>query len=175
MRSPTLEFGRLTNLADGIFSVAMTFLAFTIHLPVVVAGPYGGLPARLVELLPQFLTLALSFAFAGRCWVLHYRMHSVIPRGDEWLLILNLCLLLHRPDPVQRLCARQFPAVATERVGLCGQWHVHLDDAGDDVGLCAGASAYAAHRRGATAGTLLCDALHHGDARLRGVDRRGAG
>jgi len=93
VRSPTLEFGRLTNLADGIFSVAMTFLAFTIHLPVVADGPDGGLPARLVELLPQFLTLALSFAFAGRCWVLHYRMHSVIPRGDEWLLILNLCLL----------------------------------------------------------------------------------
>jgi uncharacterized membrane protein len=43
MRRPILEFGRLTNLADGIFSVAMTFLAFTIQLPAVADGPDGGL------------------------------------------------------------------------------------------------------------------------------------
>jgi uncharacterized membrane protein len=93
MRRPILEFGRLTNLADGIFSVAMTFLAFTIQLPAVADGPDGGLAGKLTALLPQFLTLALSFSFAARCWVLHYRMHSVIVRGDGCLLTLNLCFL----------------------------------------------------------------------------------
>ena len=32
-RKPVLDSTRLTNLADGIFAVAMTFLAFTIQLP----------------------------------------------------------------------------------------------------------------------------------------------
>lgn len=93
MRRPILEFGRLTNLADGIFGVAMTFLAFTIQLPAAAGGPDGGLAGKLTALLPQFLTLALSYSFAARCWVLHYYLHSVIVRGDEWLLILNLCFL----------------------------------------------------------------------------------
>ena len=93
MRIPQLEFARLTNLADGIFGVAMTFLAFTIQIPTVAEGPDGGLAGKLTALLPQFLTLAFSYAFSARCWVLHYRMHSVIARGDEWLLILNLCFL----------------------------------------------------------------------------------
>ena len=43
MRGPVLEFGRLTNLADGIFAVAMTFLAFTIQLPATSEGGDGGL------------------------------------------------------------------------------------------------------------------------------------
>jgi uncharacterized membrane protein len=93
VRRPVLEFGRLTNLADGIFGVAMTFLAFSIQLPAVGYGPDGGLAGKLTALLPQFLTLALSFAFSARCWLLHYHMHSVIIRGDERLLVLNLCFL----------------------------------------------------------------------------------
>jgi uncharacterized membrane protein len=92
-RRPVLVFDRLTNLADGIFGVAMTFLAFTIQLPAAGEGRDGGLAGKLIALLPQFLTLALSFFFSARCWVLHYRMHSVIVRGDECLLILNLCFL----------------------------------------------------------------------------------
>ncbi len=92
-RRPVLVFDRLTNLADGIFGVAMTFLAFTIQLPAAGEGPDGGLAGKLTALLPQFLTLALSFFFSARCWVLHYRMHSVIVRGDECLLVLNLCFL----------------------------------------------------------------------------------
>jgi uncharacterized membrane protein len=56
-------------------------------------GTDGGLAGKLTALLPQFLTLALSFFFSARCWVLHYRMHSVIVRGDECLLVLNLCFL----------------------------------------------------------------------------------
>jgi uncharacterized membrane protein len=92
-RRPVLVFDRLTNLADGIFGVAMTFLAFTIQLPAAGEGPDGGLAGKLIALLPQLLTLALSFFFSARCWVLHYRLHSVIVRGDECLLVLNLCFL----------------------------------------------------------------------------------
>jgi hypothetical protein len=42
-RRRVLVFDRLTNLADGIFGVAMTFLAFTIQHPAAGEGPDGGL------------------------------------------------------------------------------------------------------------------------------------
>jgi len=93
MRNDSHDFARLTNLADGIFAVAMTFLAFTIQVPPAGPGPDGGLAARLGAMLPQFGTLALSFFIAGRLWMLHFRMHRVITRGNDVLLVLNMVLL----------------------------------------------------------------------------------
>jgi uncharacterized membrane protein len=95
MRGPPFDFGRLTNLADGIFAVAMTFLAFTIQLPAATSseGPDGGLAHKLLALLPQLVILALSYALAARYWVLHYKLHTIIVRGDDWLLVFNLCFL----------------------------------------------------------------------------------
>jgi uncharacterized membrane protein len=93
MRSDSHDFARLTNLADGIFAVAMTFLAFTIQVPSPGPGPDGSLAARLGAMLPQFGTLALSFLVAARIWMLHFNMHRVISRGDDMLLVLNMVLL----------------------------------------------------------------------------------
>ena len=93
MRNDGHDFVRLTNLADSIFAVAMTFLAYTIQLPSPGPGPDGTLAARLGAMLPQFGTLALSFFVAGRLWVLHFKMHRVITRGDDVLLVLNMVLL----------------------------------------------------------------------------------
>jgi uncharacterized membrane protein len=93
MRNDSHDFLRLTNLADGIFAVAMTFLAFTIQIPPPGSGPDGGLAARLGAMLPQFGTLALSFLIAARLWVLHFKMHHVITRGNGVLLVLNMVLL----------------------------------------------------------------------------------
>jgi uncharacterized membrane protein len=93
MRNDGHDFVRLTNLADSIFAVAMTFLAYTIQVPSPGPGPDGSLPARLGAMLPQFGTLALSFFIAGRLWVLHFKMHRVIRRGDDVLLVLNMVLL----------------------------------------------------------------------------------
>lgn len=66
MRSDGHDFARLTNLADGIFAVSMTFLAFTIQVPPPGPGPDGSLVPRLGAMLPQFGILALSFAVACR-------------------------------------------------------------------------------------------------------------
>jgi uncharacterized membrane protein len=93
MHSNSHDFARLTNLADGIFAVAMTFLAFTIQVPPPGPGPDGSLASRLGAMLPQFATLALSFFVAARLWMLHFRMHRVITRGDDALLVLNMVLL----------------------------------------------------------------------------------
>jgi uncharacterized membrane protein len=94
MRGPTLDFARLTNLADGIFAVAMTFLAFTIQLPATSSQSLdGGLALKMRALLPQLVILAFSYGLAARFWILHYKMHAIIVRGDDWLLIFNLCFL----------------------------------------------------------------------------------
>jgi uncharacterized membrane protein len=93
MRTESHDFARLTNLADGIFAVAMTFLAFTIQVPPPGPGPDGSLAPRLGAMLPQFGTLALSFIVAGRIWLLHFKMHRVILRGDNVLLVLNMVML----------------------------------------------------------------------------------
>jgi hypothetical protein len=47
MRSDTLDFARLTNLADGIFAVAMTFLAYSIQVPPPGLGAEGGSKAQM--------------------------------------------------------------------------------------------------------------------------------
>jgi uncharacterized membrane protein len=93
MHNDSHDFARLTNLADGIFAVAMTFLAFTIQVPPPGPGPDGNLAARLGAMLPQFGTLALSFLIAARLWMLHFKMHLIIRRGDDVLLVLNIVLL----------------------------------------------------------------------------------
>jgi uncharacterized membrane protein len=41
----------------------------------------------------NFGTLALSFLVAARLWMLHFKMHRVITRGDDVLLVLNMALL----------------------------------------------------------------------------------
>ena len=87
------NFARLTNLADGIFAVAMTFLAFTIQVPRPGPGPDGELAARLGAMLPQLGTLAFSFFVAARLWMLHFRVHQVITRGDNVLLVLDMVFL----------------------------------------------------------------------------------
>jgi uncharacterized membrane protein len=88
-----LEFNRLTNLADGIFAVAMTFLCFTIQIPAPGKGPHGELGPRLIAMLPQLSALTLSFFLAARYWYLHYRMHAVLRRGDGRLVLVNMVLL----------------------------------------------------------------------------------
>jgi uncharacterized membrane protein len=87
------DFARLTNLADGIFAVAMTFLAFTIQVPPPGSGLDGSLAARLRTMFPEFGTLALSFFIAARLWMQHFKMHRVILRGDDVMVVLNMVLL----------------------------------------------------------------------------------
>jgi uncharacterized membrane protein len=57
MRNDSHDFLRFTNLADGIFAVAMTSLAFTIQVPPPGSGPDGSLAACLGAMLPRFGTL----------------------------------------------------------------------------------------------------------------------
>jgi uncharacterized membrane protein len=47
-----------------------------------------------MALIPAYLTFALSFVVVGLIWLSHHRKFTVIVRYDQWLLRLNLVLLL---------------------------------------------------------------------------------
>ncbi len=88
-----VDFARLANLADGIFAVAMTFLAFSIQLPTPDRTHDGGLLAKLHTVVPQLGALTLTFFIAARYWILHCDMHRMIVHGDRALVYLNLLFL----------------------------------------------------------------------------------
>jgi uncharacterized membrane protein len=93
--SDAMSLSRLINISDGVFAVAMTFLAFTVRLPA--AAPDGSRPPAaqaLAQMLPQLYTLAIAFVAAARFWIIHYRIVAALKRADPAVTVLNLFMLL---------------------------------------------------------------------------------
>jgi uncharacterized membrane protein len=82
---------RTIAFSDAVFAIAMTILVLELHVPEV--EPVD-LPAALLQLLPSYLTFALSFLVVGMIWLSHHRKFSVIVRYTQPLLRLNLLMLL---------------------------------------------------------------------------------
>jgi uncharacterized membrane protein len=90
-----ISLSRLINISDGVFAVAMTFLAFTVRLPAPAAdGSRAPLAETLRQMLPQFYTLGIAFVCAARFWVIHSRIFSFLKRTDGVITALNLIGLL---------------------------------------------------------------------------------
>ncbi len=90
-----IGLSRLINISDGVFAVAMTFLAFTIRLPTI--APDGARPPlsqTLAQMVPQLYTLGIAFIAAARFWVIHLRIFSFLRRADGAVTGLNLIGLL---------------------------------------------------------------------------------
>ncbi len=90
-----VSLARLIGISDGVFAVAMTFLAFTVRLPPI--GATGARPPAieaLRQMLPQLFTLAIAFFAAARFWVIHHRVFSSLKRADNVIAGLNLIELL---------------------------------------------------------------------------------
>jgi uncharacterized membrane protein len=90
-----MSLSRLINISDGVFAVAMTFLAFTVRLPA--AAPDGSrlpLHQSLSQMLPQLYTLTIAFVAAARFWLIHYRMFARLKRADYSVTVINLFALL---------------------------------------------------------------------------------
>ncbi len=64
---------RLASLSDGVFAVAMTLLAYNIHIPI---GPLNeaGLRGALARMVPAVMALVLSFFAAVMFWMGHQRL-----------------------------------------------------------------------------------------------------
>ena len=85
---------RIVALSDGVFSIAITLLAFAI-VPTIassVTGPAFG--AELAARVPDFVTFVVTFLVIGRFWDTHRIFFRYISVGDYRVSWLNLLVLL---------------------------------------------------------------------------------
>ena len=87
-----VEMGRLKNLSDGVFAIALTILV--LGLSISEATQAGDLPTGLLELAPKALIYLISFVVIGGAWGSHQRMVGQNKRGDGLLVWFNLSSLL---------------------------------------------------------------------------------
>src|SRR5262249_16310008 len=85
--------GRVETLADGVFALAMTLLAFNLQPPNAVRTS-PDLQSALVSMLPHFRTYVLSFVVIGIYWISHHLQFHYIRRADRTLLWINIFFLM---------------------------------------------------------------------------------
>lgn len=93
--SEYMDTKRLETLVDGIFAIAMTLLVLglavpTIHPPITNAS----VEAAIIKLLPNFISLVVSFVLLGVFWKIHHRIFKQINKMNGTLLWINLIWLL---------------------------------------------------------------------------------
>jgi len=91
-RNSGAEIQRLSALSDGIFSVAMTLLAFNVHLPDSSAGER--LSQELARMFGEAGGLVVSFCIAAMFWMSHLRLFGFLQKVDIGFRLLNFALLL---------------------------------------------------------------------------------
>lgn len=82
---------RLETLTDGIFAIAMTLLVFGLSISDPDRTP---LLTKLGHLLPNVLSVIVSFVILGVVWVATHSQFQYIRRADHALIWLNLSFLL---------------------------------------------------------------------------------
>src|SRR5260370_7592121 len=91
----TMPKGRVETLADGVFAIAMTLLAFNLQPPSVpVTGGAADLQAALLAMLPHFKTYVLSFVVIGIYWLSHHFQFQYVRHADRTLLWINIFFLM---------------------------------------------------------------------------------
>jgi uncharacterized membrane protein len=88
------ELERTTFFSDGIFAIAITFLALDIRIPELAGDELATLPAVLLGIWPKFMVYAVGFLVLGSYWLAHHRTYRFIRRYDLRLLWLNISFLL---------------------------------------------------------------------------------
>ena len=83
---------RLASLNDGVFAVAMTLLAYNVHVP---RGHFSEpeLLRHLGELTPDFKALCLSFAVAAMFWRGHINLLILMRQGGRTWVTPSLVFL----------------------------------------------------------------------------------
>ena len=91
----TMPKGRVETLADGVFAIAMTLLAFNLVPPIIPAtGGSADLKAALIAMLPQFRTYVLSFVVIGIYWLSHHFQFHFVRHTDRTLMWINIFFLM---------------------------------------------------------------------------------
>jgi uncharacterized membrane protein len=82
-------FDRLIMLSDGVFAIAITLLAFDLHVP----ETWTGVADLWNGLAPQLDAFALSFLVISIYWLSHRRFMAMILTVDAPVTVLNLVML----------------------------------------------------------------------------------
>jgi uncharacterized membrane protein len=86
---------RLNALSDGVFAIVITLMVFSIKIPIVAPNQAASeLPKALVNMLPDFTSLFLSFILLGIYWIGHNNVFQHVLRHDRLMLWLNILFLL---------------------------------------------------------------------------------
>ena len=72
---------RLDGLADGIFAIVMTLLAFELRVPALEHATDGALLNALIGIVPVFVSFILSFSLLFTYWRAHHFLTSVYARA----------------------------------------------------------------------------------------------
>lgn len=84
---------RLEAFSDGVFSIAITLLVFSLQVPRDLPDGTTLLDALLGQW-TYYLAFVTSFAVIGVMWINHHNLFKVIKRSDHTLMVLNVVLLL---------------------------------------------------------------------------------
>ncbi len=89
-----LTKSRVENLADGVFSIAMTLLVLDLKVPKLVDSvDRTELWGSITHLMPRFASYLVGFAVIGVYWVGHHMQFHYIRRTDRLLLWMNIVFL----------------------------------------------------------------------------------
>jgi uncharacterized membrane protein len=81
---------RLEAFSDGVFSIAITLLIFTLKAP----GDTRHLARLLTGLWPSYLAYIASFLLIGQAWINHHALLNHVHRTDSTFAVINLFVLL---------------------------------------------------------------------------------
>lgn len=85
---------RIEALADAIFAIAMTLLVIDLRLPTFLQPTDGQLLPALHQLVPGFLSYAISFVILGIFWIGHHNQMHYIRKSDRTFLWLNILFFM---------------------------------------------------------------------------------
>jgi uncharacterized membrane protein len=89
------DLGRLVNLSDGVFAIAITLLVLDIRVPEIPEDLVATeLPGELFALWPKYLGYLLSFIGISMFWNIHHTIFRSITTYDRGLIWLNLLFLM---------------------------------------------------------------------------------
>lgn len=83
-------FGRVVNLSDGVFAIALTLLVLTLDLP---ATDTGQLASALLQDVQQIAVVALSFMLVANLWWFHHKIIALLAAFETGMIAINLVLL----------------------------------------------------------------------------------
>ena len=89
------QLERIALFSDAVFAIAITLMMIEIkppHLPHEVA--FAEALRAFLKLMPTFTGTVLSFFFIGIFWKRHHELMKYMAAYDNWVIILNLGMLL---------------------------------------------------------------------------------